>query len=323
MKIRSGIQPRPRRVLLYGIHGIGKGVWASDAPKPIFINLEDGLGDIDCDKTDPISSFREVSESLEWLATNDHPYRSVVIDTIDWLDKLIQKDVCNSMGVSVLADIDWGKGNAKCVPYWEWHVKQLDRLWKEKKMMIILLAHAKIEKFSPPDNDSYDRYSPAIHRVANSMLQEWCDEVFFTNYKIYTKQTDEGFNRIRTQAVGGKERLVYTSESAASFAKNRLNLPSEIPLDWSVYESGMRAFYQQNKSESTIVLDTQADDGPLTTKLVTERQQPRTAEPTSEDAIGVEVAGIVVNGTSRPEEQLARATVIAEGDQGIEDKTPF
>lgn len=115
MKIRSGIQPRRRRVLLYGIHGIGKGVWASDAPKPM-INLEDGLGDIDCDKTDPISSFREVSESLEWLATNDHPYRSVVIDTIDWLDKLIQKDVCNSMGVSVLADIDWGKGNASVFP---------------------------------------------------------------------------------------------------------------------------------------------------------------------------------------------------------------
>lgn len=74
--------------------------------------------------------------------------------------------------------------------------------------------------------------------------------MFFTNYKIYTKQTDEGFNRIRTQAVGGKERLVYTSEAAASFAKNRLNLPSEIPLDWSVYESGMVVRFISRTSQS-------------------------------------------------------------------------
>ena len=34
--------------MLYGTHGIGKSSWAAQAPGVLFLNVEDGLNDIDC-----------------------------------------------------------------------------------------------------------------------------------------------------------------------------------------------------------------------------------------------------------------------------------
>ncbi len=45
---RSGA-PKPPIVELYAVHGIGKTTFAACAPKPIFLQTEDGLGAIEAD----------------------------------------------------------------------------------------------------------------------------------------------------------------------------------------------------------------------------------------------------------------------------------
>ena len=55
------------------------------------------------------------------------------------------------------------------------------------------------------------------------------------HFKVYTKQTDEGFDRKRTQGIGTGERILRTVERPAHVAKNRLGLPEEMPLDWDAY----------------------------------------------------------------------------------------
>jgi len=99
----------------------------------------------------------------------------------------------------------------------------------------ILIAHARIERFENPETDSYDRYVPRLHRLASQVLQEWCDEVMFATFKVFTKQTAEGFDRKRNQGIGTGERVLRTVERPAHVAKNRLSLPEELPLDWNVY----------------------------------------------------------------------------------------
>ena len=49
-RIHRGKEPLPPRLVLYGTEGIGKSTFASQAPAPIFIQTEDGLAEIDCDK---------------------------------------------------------------------------------------------------------------------------------------------------------------------------------------------------------------------------------------------------------------------------------
>ena len=98
VQIIQGKQGRPRRVMLYGTHGIGKSTWAAEAPSPIFLQCEEGLDDIGVDRTPLLSTFGDVSSALSWLASNEHEYRTIVIDTLDWLERLVHDECCQKHG---------------------------------------------------------------------------------------------------------------------------------------------------------------------------------------------------------------------------------
>jgi hypothetical protein len=48
--IQTGRENKPPRIMIYGSEGVGKSTFGASAPKPIFIQTEDGLGEIDCAK---------------------------------------------------------------------------------------------------------------------------------------------------------------------------------------------------------------------------------------------------------------------------------
>lgn len=234
-KIVKGLQPGPRRCLLYGTQGIGKSTFAADSEKPIFIQTEDGLGEIGCDKFPVAQSFDEVMTALTELYSHNHNYRTVAVDSLDWLERLIWSDVCMKRNVNSIEDIGYAKGYSFALNYWREFLEGLSALRHDKDMTIVLIAHARIEKFENPETETYDRYVPRLHKLASAMIQEWCDEVLFATYKVHTKQTDEGFGRKGTRGIGSGERILRTQERPAHMAKNRLNLPDELPLDWNTY----------------------------------------------------------------------------------------
>lgn len=234
-QIQSGPKPAPRRTEVYGSHGVGKSTLASKAPRPIFIQTEDGLGEIDCDRFPLASSFDDAMKALIDLYAEEHPYQTVVVDSLDWLERLIWADVCRQRNVETIEDIGYAKGYTFALAHWRRFLDGLTALRSHKSMTVILIAHARIERFENPETDTYDRYVPRLHRLASQLIQEWCDEVLFATYRVHTKQTDAGFDRKRTQAIGTGERILRTTERPAHVAKNRLNLPDELPLDWNAY----------------------------------------------------------------------------------------
>lgn len=234
-QVMCGKTVAPRRVMLYGTHGIGKSTFASCAPKPIFLQTEDGLGEIDCDKLPLVTNFNEAMSALSELYSEKHPYQTIVVDSLDWLERLIWAEVCRKRNVESIEEIGYSKGYVFALTQWREFLEGLSALRTDRGMTAILIAHARIERFENPETESYDRYVPRLHKLAAAIVQEWCDEVLFATYKVYTKQSDEGFNRKRTQGVGSGERIIRTQERPAHVAKNRLNLPDELPLDWSAY----------------------------------------------------------------------------------------
>lgn len=248
-RIERGRTAAPRRALLYGTHGIGKSTFGAMADAPVFVQTEDGLGGIDCERFPLAQSCGEVIEAIGALYAEDHPYRTVVVDSLDWLERLIWHHLCQERGVENIEDFGYGKGYIHAVTYWREVLRGLDALRNERDMSIILIAHAQIEKFANPETDSYDRYSPRLHKQASALVQEWCDEVLFATYSIHTRTTDEGFGRKRIQGVGAGTRIVRTSERPAHVAKNRLNLPDTLPLDWRVYDA-----YARNDEAAALTL---------------------------------------------------------------------
>jgi hypothetical protein len=237
-QVTKGRQPKPRRMLVYGTHGIGKSSYGACAPGAIFIQTEDGLGEIDCARFPLATDLGQVFQALDELHDEEHDYITAVLDSADWLERLIWERVVRDRGVKSIEDIGYGKGYVFATTYWRQVLEKLDRLRNDRGMMIILLAHSKIEKFEDPGGESYDRYSPRLHKHAASIVQEWCDEVLFANYDVKVKKTDEGFGQTRAIGVGGK-RVLYTTERPSHLAKNRLGLPDSIEFTWGHFREAM------------------------------------------------------------------------------------
>ncbi|MCZ6794745.1 MAG: ATP-binding protein [Planctomycetota bacterium] len=238
--ITRGKQPAPRRTFIYGVQGVGKSTFASQAPGAIFLPTEDGTGDLDCTRFPLLESYDEVLQALADLYREKHGFETVVIDSLDWLERLVWDKVCRDHRVNSIEDFGYKAGYVHAIDHWRRVLKGLDVLRRKRGMASVLIAHSRIERFESPDTESYDRYTPRVHRLVADLCQEWADEVFFASFKICTKQVAEKFGRKRVQGVSRGERVLRTTERPAHRAKNRLGMPEEIALEWGSYAGWFR-----------------------------------------------------------------------------------
>ena len=247
-QIHRGRRHSPPRLLIYGTEGIGKSTTAAGAPTPIFIPTEDGLDQIDCASFPLAKNLGDVDTALRTLIQEQHDFETVVIDSADWLERLVWDALCEQYGVTSIEKVDGGyaRGYTHALTHWRRLLADLNTLRNQRGMCVILLAHAKVEKFEDPEHTAYDRYSPRLHKHVTALLTEWADAVLFATRKIITKTEDGGFGRERTIAAGlgrdGGERILRTVGSPACVAKNRFGLPAELPLSWPAL---MQALTQQ------------------------------------------------------------------------------
>ena len=240
--ITRGKENKPPRIFLYGQEGVGKSCTAAQAPNPVFIQTEDGLDEINTAKFPLAKSLNDVLNALAALRDEQHDFRTVVLDSADWLERLIWDKVCQDFGVRSIekADGGYGKGYVHALTYWRQIVSLLNDLRNVRGMIVIVIAHSKVERFEDPENAAYDRYTPRLHKSATSLLCEWVDAVLFATKRFrVSKEEGTGFqgDRAIATAIGanGGERILRTVGSPACTAKNRFNLPAEIPLSWQAF----------------------------------------------------------------------------------------
>jgi hypothetical protein len=244
-RIQRGRTPMPPRLFLYGTEGIGKSTFASHAPKPVFVQTEDGLGEIECERFPLASSFEDVQLALGELHSEEHDYETVVVDSLDWLERLVWDVVCKEHGAKSIEKVDGGysKGYVHALVYWRRVVDLLNALRSDRGMVVLLIAHAKVEKFQDPESSAYDRYSPRLHKHVAALICEWCDAVLFATRRIRTQTEDAGFNRTRTIpnaiGAGGGERILRCVGGPSCIAKNRYGIVEELPLSWAAFMTAL------------------------------------------------------------------------------------
>jgi len=220
------------RIMVYGVEGIGKSTFGAGSPNPVYILTEDGLGSLDVNHFPLATSFQDVMDAIATLYKENHAFETVVIDSLDWLEAIIQREIEAKYDAK---DLAYGKGSVIAAERWREILDGLNALRNDKGMAVILIAHTTIKRFDSPEVEPYDRYQPKLQERSNAVVREWCDAVLFANYKTIVKKDDVGFNQTNNRGISTGERLLFTSERPAYMAKNRYNMPESIPLSWDAF----------------------------------------------------------------------------------------
>jgi hypothetical protein len=224
-RVEKTKRKRPYFICLYGPSGLGKSTFGSEAPSPIFLDIEDGLSRIDTDAIKP-KDFKDLLSIVDSLIAGDHKYKTLVIDTLDHLEKLVFAEVCKQQEKSNIEDISYKRGYIFAVDEW---VKLTDKLSVlREKMNVILLAHAVAKNEKNPMGEDYMKYTMKFHDKAAALITEKVDALLFATYEVFTKK--EGS---KVKAIGDGARVVHTESRPGFHAKNRYNLPETLPLGWN------------------------------------------------------------------------------------------
>lgn len=241
----------PPRIVLHGQEKVGKSTFFAGAPDPIFVPTEDGLNGIDA-KAFPLSrTLEEFMSALTTLCQSKHDFRTVVVDSADWLERLIHRRVIDDWNASKGDNAEvidkthggYGKGYIVANDHFREVLTALDYLSKERGMIVGLICHSKLITVTDPDAEPVDMYRMKLHSPrsgngAGDILNEWADIIGFASIpKRVTRRETEGAGHKVLKS--GSDRVLYLDGSPAFVAGNRYGLPSELPLRWSDLEAAI------------------------------------------------------------------------------------
>jgi len=230
---------RAPKIVIGGPSKIGKTTFAASFPNSIGILTEEGSDNVDTSAFPMCSSLNDVYQCINTLLTEEHEFKSVFLDSLDWLEPLLQKHVCEQNQWKNIEAPGYGKGYIAAAAEWKTLLSGFDALREHKNMTVILIAHDKIKRFEGPMSDGYDTYTLKLNEKAVGLVQEWADIIGFANYKVLTKTVDSGFGQKDAKAVGPGKRMLHLEPHPAHFAGNRFGL-KDMPLDWAAFDEAFK-----------------------------------------------------------------------------------
>ena len=196
-------------------------------------------------------TYQDCVDALDVLMAGGHPYKTLVVDTADWMDDLIRDLVVKQNGWSGFTQ-DYAEGEKKAAEIWRAFTRKLDRLRDVTRMEIIVLAHAHVADFTPPNlSKKYMRFEAKLEKRVRPVLQEWADVHLFAHWEEWEDGKTASSKRAKTSGA----RLLHSVRSMAWDAKNRWDMPATIPLSYEDFDAHRSVAREELRSGKDVLTE--------------------------------------------------------------------
>lgn len=205
MNITRGKIPSAKKICVYGVEGVGKSTFAAHFPTPLFIDTEDSTKELDVARFDKPTSWEMLLQEVRYVIDHPEVCKTLIIDTLDWAEKLCIKSVCAKYQKNGLESFDYGRGYTFTYESFGELLNLLSEV-TNRGIHVVLTAHAATKRREQPDEfGTYDCWglklidSPKCS-IAN-MVKEYVDILLFVNYKVMVVAADDKGKKHKAQAI--------------------------------------------------------------------------------------------------------------------------
>lgn len=232
---------RPARIMIYGMEGAGKSTFGARAESPVFISTEGGIDQLTnangeaVDEIPNVRTWDQLLKAVQSLRSEDHSFKTLVLDSADWIEKLAHKDIIGDEEKDIIrANGGYGSGYAESENKHRELIEALENLRNEKNMNIVVTAHTHVKTFKDPTaSKDYDVFEIKCHEKVSSIWREWVDMLMFVRFDAHLKEDKKS---PKAKAYGDSGRTAYTMKEPAFQAKNRYGIPAKIPFTLTTWD---------------------------------------------------------------------------------------
>lgn len=229
---------KPSRILIYGEGGVGKTTFASKFPKPIFIATDPGCEMISCLQYPIAESFLQFKMNLDEAVKQDC-FSTIVIDSLTYLELLIDDYVCKKHKVTNLSEIgNYSAGYVEMRKTFSGVIETLEAAVR-KGFIVVATAHTRTEYVPDYDSEGIDKKMVEIQRIVPSIDKKcltqcsgWFDSI------IFARVANESFNGafgVKKGSSRAATRTAHCTPCNAWLAKNRQGIEKPMLLDGEAF----------------------------------------------------------------------------------------
>jgi len=235
-KTQPQTDPTKLSMLLYARSKFGKSEFCSKIPGAIFLATEPGLSHLETYNV-PIPDWETFLAACGELAGGNHPFKVVIVDTIDICYKLCSQHVCAKHHVETESDLAYGRGHALVSNEFQRVLLKL----ASQKFGLVLISHS-TEKEIEGRTGKYLKVVPTLPEKAAKFLLGLVDLICFGDFEIVTgPDGQKHFRRV----LRTKPTIYYDAGDRSG------RLPEMIDLDFATfYEAYKQALGSKKPSAS-------------------------------------------------------------------------
>lgn len=246
-------EPIAPMITIVGSAGTGKTTLAGLFPKPLFITAETGTSVFDewDDELKPTvisvegkkTPIQFVAELQRELYSEDHDFKTIVVDSITALNLLIEKQIVDEdERATNIGDACGGfqKGFIESAMRHAQIISGFDLIRKKKNIAIVFLGHTGVIKMknSPDESSEYSVFGLDMHQKSAANYVNNSDAVLYLTKEKFivgaeTNRKTGATTKFGRATESGNRILITSGDGKTGYvsAKNRFGLEPEIHVE--------------------------------------------------------------------------------------------